>query len=75
MYISIHNRNEWGQRAYIRSLMGPHGAEDIIVRPNLTSLGLVESVHGHHPTKLIGQDQHFSDLPLCCVNCWYLSWS
>ena len=25
-----------------------------VVRPCLTSLGLVESVHGHHSTKLIG---------------------
>ena len=25
-----------------------------VVRPCLTSLGLVKSVHGHHSTKLIG---------------------
>ena len=43
-----------------------------LVRPCLTSLGLVEIVRGHHSTKLSCQDQHFSDQPFCCVNCWFL---
>ena len=34
--------------------VGHEGAIPWIVHPCLTLLGLVESVHGHHSTKLIG---------------------